>query len=133
MFQSEDQIEVKLMRQITWINRRQQSGPGMMQVNRMRPGYASNISELQDGKLTDGRRAAAGFAAGVTEALVIVTPFEVVKIRLQQQKGVDKALLKYKVRTLCKLTDEECRRWLGQGGRAGQRLPLQTQSHPLCL
>ena len=42
---------------------------------------------------------AAGFAAGVTEALVVVTPFEVVKIRLQQQKGLTKELLKYKVHT----------------------------------
>ena len=50
----------------------------------------------QDGKLSTGRRMGAGFMAGITEALVIVTPFEVVKIRLQQQKGVDKALLKYK-------------------------------------
>ena len=41
---------------------------------------------------------AAGFMAGVTEALVIVTPFEVVKIRLQQQRGMSKELLKYKVR-----------------------------------
>ena len=40
---------------------------------------------------------AAGFAAGVTEALVVVTPFEVVKIRLQQQKGLSKEMLKYKV------------------------------------
>ena len=52
----------------------------------------------QDNKLSDGRRLAAGFAAGITEALIIVTPFEVVKIRLQQQHGGDKALLKYKVR-----------------------------------
>ena len=29
----------------------------------------------------------AGFGAGVTEALVVVTPFEVVKIKLQQQKA----------------------------------------------
>ncbi len=40
----------------------------------------------------------AGFAAGITEALVIVTPFEVVKIRLQQQRGLSKELLKYRVR-----------------------------------
>ena len=40
----------------------------------------------------------AGFMAGVTEALLIVTPFEVVKIRLQQQQGVDKSKLLYKVR-----------------------------------
>ena len=44
---------------------------------------------------------AAGFAAGITEALIIVTPFEVVKIRLQQQHGQDKALLKYKVMPSC--------------------------------
>jgi hypothetical protein len=30
--------------------------------------------------------------------MLIVTPFEVVKTRLQQQKGNDKALLKYRVR-----------------------------------
>jgi Mitochondrial carrier protein len=47
--------------------------------------------------LAEHRRMAAGFLAGVTEALVIVTPFEVVKIRLQQQKGMSKELLKYKV------------------------------------
>ena len=39
----------------------------------------------------------AGLGAGVSEALLIVTPFEVVKTRLQQQKGTDKALLKYRV------------------------------------
>ncbi|KAF5948750.1 hypothetical protein HYC85_014707, partial [Camellia sinensis] len=38
----------------------------------------------------------AGFGAGVLEALVIVTPFEVVKIRLQQQRGLSHELLKYK-------------------------------------
>lgn len=53
----------------------------------------------QDGKLSDGRRMLAGFSAGITEALVIVTPFEVVKIRLQQQRGLSKDLLKYKVCT----------------------------------
>lgn len=54
---------------------------------------------LQDGKLSDVRRMGAGFAAGITEALVIVTPFEVVKIRLQQQRGMSKELLKYRVRS----------------------------------
>jgi hypothetical protein len=52
----------------------------------------------ENGKLTDARRMAAGFMAGITEALLIVTPFEVVKIRLQQQKGCSKHGLKYKVR-----------------------------------
>lgn len=42
---------------------------------------------------------AAGFAAGITEALVVVTPFEVVKIRLQQQRGLTKELLRYKAGT----------------------------------
>ena len=52
---------------------------------------------MQDGKLSDGRRMLAGFSAGITEALVVVTPFEVVKIRLQQQRGLTKELLRYKV------------------------------------
>ena len=36
----------------------------------------------------------AGLGAGVTEAVLIVTPFEVVKTRLQMQKGFDKAKLR---------------------------------------
>ncbi len=36
----------------------------------------SACTRVQEGKLTDGRRMAAGFMAGITEALVIVTPFE---------------------------------------------------------
>ena len=49
-----------------------------------------------DGGLTAGRRMLAGSAAGVTEALVVVTPFEKVKVALQAQHGTDKARLKYK-------------------------------------
>ncbi|MCL7041793.1 hypothetical protein MKW94_029424 [Papaver nudicaule] len=45
-----------------------------------------------------------GFGAGVLEALVIVTPFEVVKIRLQQQKGLSPELLKYKGPIHCATT-----------------------------
>lgn len=52
-----------------------------------------------NGHLSDGRRMAAGFAAGITEALLVVTPFEVVKIRLQQQKGLAYSQLKYHVST----------------------------------
>ncbi|CAL9061756.1 unnamed protein product [Musa banksii] len=48
------------------------------------------------GDLSNRGRVAAGFGAGVLEALLIVTPFEVVKIRLQQQKGLRPELLKYK-------------------------------------
>ncbi|KAG2492720.1 hypothetical protein HYH03_009133 [Edaphochlamys debaryana] len=57
-----------------------------------------------DGKLTDGKRMLAGFLAGITEALIIVTPFEVVKIRLQQQKGTSKETFKYKGPIHCAMT-----------------------------
>lgn len=50
----------------------------------------------ENGHLSTQRRMLAGFGAGVCEAVMIVTPFEVVKIRLQQQKGVDPSKLKYK-------------------------------------
>lgn len=43
----------------------------------------------RNGKLDTTRRVLAGLAAGVTEALVIVTPFEVIKIRLQGQVGLE--------------------------------------------
>jgi solute carrier family 25 citrate transporter 1 len=49
--------------------------------------YQSLLRDKETGKLTDGSRMAAGFLAGVTEAFLIVTPCEVVKIRLQQQSG----------------------------------------------
>ncbi|KAG5552476.1 hypothetical protein RHGRI_010530 [Rhododendron griersonianum] len=48
------------------------------------------------GELSHGARVLVGFGAGMIEALVIVTPFEVVKIRLQQQRGLTRELLKYK-------------------------------------
>lgn len=38
----------------------------------------------------------AGLGAGVSEAILIVTPFEVVKTRLQMQKGFDASKLRYK-------------------------------------
>lgn len=56
----------------------------------------------------------------MSEALLIVTPFEVVKTRLQQQKGTDKALLKYRVRTA---------QWLG--GWVGRGLAMSK--HPVVL
>ena len=58
----------------------------------------------EHGDLTTGRRMAAGFGAGVVEALAIVTPFEVVKIRLQQQKGLALDKLKYKGTVHCART-----------------------------
>ncbi|KAL7599705.1 mitochondrial succinate-fumarate transporter 1 [Lactuca sativa] len=56
----------------------------------------SVFKDSNTGKISDGGRFLSGFGAGVIEALVIVTPFEVVKIRLQQQKGLSQELLKYK-------------------------------------
>ncbi|XP_022766193.1 mitochondrial succinate-fumarate transporter 1 [Durio zibethinus] len=56
----------------------------------------SAFKDSATGTLSNQGRVLAGFGAGVLEALVIVTPFEVVKIRLQQQKGLSPALLKYK-------------------------------------
>eukprot|EP01062_Namystynia_karyoxenos_P079364 TRINITY_DN8350_c2_g1_i1.p1 TRINITY_DN8350_c2_g1~~TRINITY_DN8350_c2_g1_i1.p1 ORF type:complete len:339 (+),score=108.45 TRINITY_DN8350_c2_g1_i1:99-1019(+) len=48
-----------------------------------------------DGKVGTLGTFAAGLGAGVTEAVLIVTPFEVIKTRLQQQKGTDLSQLKY--------------------------------------
>lgn len=63
----------------------------------LQPSISQGLLRDQNGHLSDGRRMAAGFAAGITEALMIVTPFEVVKIRLQQQKGLAYNQLKYRV------------------------------------
>ena len=85
-----------------------------------------------DGRLSGGRRMAAGFMAGITEALLIVTPFEVVKIRLQQQKGLSKEALHYKGPLHCAATivrEEGAPRPRGRalGGRGcGQRAPPHT-------
>ncbi|XP_068668451.1 mitochondrial succinate-fumarate transporter 1-like [Aristolochia californica] len=58
--------------------------------------FQSAFKDPKTGTISNRGRMAAGFGAGVLEALVIVTPFEVVKIRLQQQKGLSPELLKYK-------------------------------------
>jgi solute carrier family 25 citrate transporter 1 len=55
-----------------------------------------NALRDEHGNLSSGSRLLAGFGAGVTEALCIVTPFEVVKIKLQQQRGTDVSQLRYK-------------------------------------
>lgn len=62
------------------------------------------LADKETGKLSPGGRVAAGFGAGVLEAVVIVTPFEVVKIRLQQQRGLGRELLKYKGPVHCATT-----------------------------
>lgn len=74
----------------------------------------------ENGKLSSGARLTAGLGAGVSEALLIVTPFEVVKTRLQQQKGVDKALLKYRgpIHTAMTVVREEGLRTLWSGATA---------------
>ncbi|XP_073290183.1 mitochondrial succinate-fumarate transporter 1-like [Primulina huaijiensis] len=54
------------------------------------------FKDSNTGNLSHHGRMVAGFGAGVLEALVIVTPFEVVKIRLQQQRGLSPELLMYK-------------------------------------
>eukprot|EP00879_Flechtneria_rotunda_P020846 GHRR01021947.1.p1 GENE.GHRR01021947.1~~GHRR01021947.1.p1 ORF type:complete len:299 (+),score=74.35 GHRR01021947.1:451-1347(+) len=66
--------------------------------------FYQSLLRDKDGRLNDGSRLAAGLAAGVTEAVVIVTPFEVVKIRLQQQKGLAYGQLKYHNPVHCAVT-----------------------------
>ncbi|CAM8891956.1 unnamed protein product [Rhodiola kirilowii] len=58
--------------------------------------FQSAFKDKETGKVSNRGRLLSGFGAGVLEALVIVTPFEVVKIRLQQQRGLSHELLKYK-------------------------------------
>lgn len=62
------------------------------------------LTDSATGQLSPGGRLAAGFGAGVIEALVIVTPFEVVKIRLQQQRGLAPELLRYRGPVHCAAT-----------------------------
>lgn len=64
----------------------------------------SALKDSATGKLSNHARLLSGFGAGVLEALVIVTPFEVVKIRLQQQRGLSPELLKYKGPVHCART-----------------------------
>lgn len=58
--------------------------------------FFQSLFRDKDGGLSDGARLASGLGAGVTEAMVIVTPFEVIKTRLQQQRGLAKEALKYR-------------------------------------
>ncbi|KAF3948632.1 hypothetical protein CMV_025395 [Castanea mollissima] len=58
--------------------------------------FQSAFKDSESGKISNKGRLLSGFGAGVLEALAIVTPFEVVKIRLQQQRGLSPELLKYK-------------------------------------
>lgn len=66
--------------------------------------FYQNLLRDKNGHLDGYRRMGAGAMAGVTEAVCIVTPFEVVKIRLQQQRGTDKATMRYKNPVHCAAT-----------------------------
>lgn len=66
--------------------------------------FQAALRDKETGKLGGGQRLMAGFGAGVVEALVIVTPFEVVKIRLQQQRGLASDALRYKGPLNCAAT-----------------------------
>jgi len=89
-----------------------------------------NALRDEEGQLTAGRRMAAGFAAGVTEALVIVTPFEVVKIRLQQQKGLSNLKYKGPVHAASTIVREEgfLRLWSGAGPTV-----MRNGTNQMCL
>lgn len=78
------------------------------------------LRDKESGKVTSGSRLLAGLGAGVSEAVLIVTPFEVVKTRLQQQKGSNQALLKYKgpIHTATTVVREEGLRALWSGNTA---------------
>ncbi|KAL4587160.1 hypothetical protein LXL04_000026 [Taraxacum kok-saghyz] len=77
----------------------------------------SAFKDAKTCKISDGGRFVSGFGAGVIEALVIVTPFEVVKIRLQQQKGLTRRASKVQrssARLIIReegLLEETRRRW----------------------
>ncbi|KAJ0979421.1 hypothetical protein J5N97_014895 [Dioscorea zingiberensis] len=66
----------------------------------LRPGSNATLESVfkdsDTDHLSERDSVASWFGVGVLEALLIVTPFEVVKIRLQQQKGLSPELLKYK-------------------------------------
>lgn len=57
--------------------------------------FQSLLTDKETGVLSTSRRLLAGLGAGITEAILIVTPFDVVKVRLQAQHGLDKSLLQY--------------------------------------
>eukprot|EP00879_Flechtneria_rotunda_P020851 GHRR01021952.1.p1 GENE.GHRR01021952.1~~GHRR01021952.1.p1 ORF type:complete len:207 (+),score=62.28 GHRR01021952.1:857-1477(+) len=75
---------------------------------------------------------AAGFMAGITEALLIVTPCEVVKTRLQQQQGIAKDALRYKGPLHCGATiiREEGLRGLWSGATP---TVLRNGTNQMCL
>lgn len=73
----------------------------------------------ENGKVSTPASFLAGLMSGVTEAVIIVTPFEVIKTRLQTQKGLDPTKLKYKgpIDVVRQVVNEEGVRslWKGNG------------------
>ncbi|MCO5569427.1 hypothetical protein L7F22_023139 [Adiantum nelumboides] len=63
------------------------------------------LRDPKTGSLSYASRLVAGFGAGIAEALLIVTPCEVIKIRLQQQRGLSSSqLIKYRGPVNCAFT-----------------------------
>jgi len=58
--------------------------------------FYRGLLQDKDGKVTLFKGFLAGLGSGITEAVLIVTPFEVIKTSLQKQKGMDSSKLKYK-------------------------------------
>lgn len=75
--------------------------------------YFKNMLRDDTGGLTSSRTFLAGALAGALEAVVVVTPFEVVKTRLQVQKG--KELYTGPINVACKLVRDEGVRSLWRG------------------
>jgi solute carrier family 25 citrate transporter 1 len=84
----------------------------------------------QDGSLPSSRRLASGFGAGITEALAVVTPFEVVKTRLQQQRG--SSSLRYRGTFHCALLTARDEGPLALWSGAGPTV-LRNGTNQMCL
>jgi len=74
----------------------------------VRWGCAGQLTEAfkVDGNLTTQRRFCAGAFAGLLESVFIVTPFEVVKTRIQQQKGAE-SYYKGPIQTALRISKDE--------------------------
>ena len=91
-----------------------------------------NALRDDQGRLSNGARLAAGFGAGITEALFVVTPFEVIKIKLQQQRGLDKAALRYTGPLHCAAVTVREQGVVGLWAGAGPTV-LRNGTNQMCL
>ena len=81
-------------------------------------GYFKNLMGVRaDGQGEAWKNFTAGLLSGLTEAVLIVTPFEVVKTRLQKQEGTDATKLKYRgpIHTVRTIVAEEGPRAMWRG------------------